>query len=517
MAYNYTVSEYVFTEAVTDAVYAGNMVSGGTMIITPNDGYVVSASSFSASGTLPGQFASIAFTDSAVAGEINNTVIITFTFSTLFEMSPGLNTITLPITGHADLIGTKRYIDFDIDFIDNTIKNLNGSSTVEKLGSAVTKTGPTTVSSVTTTNLSATNVTADYFAQIGTLTVTADDSPSICNFINPPTIELVNMPEGSVSLQLESITRRDGETDTVKIWVYKIMFISEFSITELSGAKVLINYTGVVARSTTKEIKQITFGEPEVAVQGGRKVIKIMGDVGAEFDLTITKNSNNTSIMDTNVANADIIHIPAGLLRGLNKTLTTDTTGQLFSTFEILQVFPSTSSNEIYHINVTPKNGTILNSNLEQSAPQGIIYQYVNPKITLRADVSSVNTSTTVADIVYTGRPNKRPDQLKRMKDVVEFFQIDYTLTHDGSGGGAFSKTATTMAWSSTGGTSSWTNSAYDSASTTPANHGNHIEISNIATTASGATATVKADVIVRKFGTAEVIMSLPLRTFFNS
>ena len=212
-------------------------------------------------------------------------------------MSPGLNTITLPITGHADLIGTKRYIDFDIDFIDNTIKNLNGSSTVEKLGSAVTKTGPTTVSSVTTTNLSATNVTADYFAQIGTLTVTADDSPSICNFINPPTIELVNMPEGSVSLQLESITRRDGETDTVKIWVYKIMFISEFSITELSGAKVLINYTGVVARSTTKEIKQITFGEPEVAVQGGRKVIKIMGDVGAEFDLTITKNSNNTSIM----------------------------------------------------------------------------------------------------------------------------------------------------------------------------------------------------------------------------
>jgi len=325
------------------------------------------------------------------------------------------------------------------------------------------------------------------------------------------------MPEGSVSLQLESITRRDGETDTVKIWVYKIMFISEFSITELSGAKVLINYTGVVARSTTKEIKQITFGEPEVAVQGGRKVIKIMGDVGAEFDLTITKNSNNTSIMDTSVANADIIHIPAGLIRGLNKTLTTDTTGQLFSTFEILQAFPSTASNEIYHINVTPKNGTILNSNLEQSAPQGIIYQYVNPKITLRADLSSVNTSTTIADIVYTGRPNKRPDQLKRMKDVVDFFQIDYTLTHDGSGGGAFSKTATAMVWSSTGGTSSWTNSAYDSASTTPANHGNHIEISNIVTTESGATATVKADVIVRKFGTAEVIMSLPLRNFFNS
>ena len=63
MAYNYTISEYVFTEAVTDAVYAGNMVSGGTMTITPNSGYVVSASSFSGPDTLPAQFASIAFTD----------------------------------------------------------------------------------------------------------------------------------------------------------------------------------------------------------------------------------------------------------------------------------------------------------------------------------------------------------------------------------------------------------------------------------------------------------------------
>ena len=87
MAYNYTISEYIFTEAVDDAVYAGNMITGGTMTITPTPGYVVSASNFSAAGTLPAQFASITFTDSAVAGEINNTVIVTFVFSALFEMS----------------------------------------------------------------------------------------------------------------------------------------------------------------------------------------------------------------------------------------------------------------------------------------------------------------------------------------------------------------------------------------------------------------------------------------------
>ena len=129
MAYNYTVSEFTFTEATTDAVYAGNMISGGTMTITPNSGYVVSASNFSASGTLPGQFASISFSDTAVAGEINNTVLVTFTFSALFEMSPTLNNINLPITGHADLIDDKRSIDFSIDFIDNTTNNTNGSVT----------------------------------------------------------------------------------------------------------------------------------------------------------------------------------------------------------------------------------------------------------------------------------------------------------------------------------------------------------------------------------------------------
>ena len=87
MPYNYTVSTFNFTEALQDAVYAGNMITGGSVIITPNSGYVVSASEFTIAGSLPPQYASITFTDSAVAGEIGNTVIVTFVFSELFEMS----------------------------------------------------------------------------------------------------------------------------------------------------------------------------------------------------------------------------------------------------------------------------------------------------------------------------------------------------------------------------------------------------------------------------------------------
>ena len=81
--YNFSVSEFTFTEAVTDAVYAGNMVSGGTMTIFADNGYTVSASDFSANNPLPGQFSSVAFTDSGTAGTVGNTVIVTFVFSTL--------------------------------------------------------------------------------------------------------------------------------------------------------------------------------------------------------------------------------------------------------------------------------------------------------------------------------------------------------------------------------------------------------------------------------------------------
>ena len=90
-------------------------------------------------------------------------------------------------------------------------------------------------------------------------------------------------------------------------------------------------------------------------------------------------------------------------------------------------------------------------------------------------------------------------------------FQINYQLSH----GSAINK-GDNITWSSTG-TSSWSNSAYDSVSTTPANHGNHIEIINIVQTATGAnTASLTADVIIKKFGTKDVTMTINLDTFFT-
>ncbi len=282
------------------------------------------------------------------------------------------------------------------------------------------------------------------------------------------------------------------------------------NLSNLSGGKVFIEYTGIADRSATKEILKVVYGESIVAAEGATRTVKIVGEVGAEFDVTVTKNSDNTSIMDEAITNADIIHNPGGLIRGINKTLVGNESEDLIAEYEFTQVYPASGSDEIYHINVTPKSGTILNSNLPQSPPQGIIYQYTNPTITLEARFGG--TSGNPANIVYTGRPNSTPSRLRHIKSVPSMFQINYQLSH----GSAISK-GDNITWSSTG-TSSWSNSAYDSSDTTPTNHGNHIEIVNIVQTATGAnTASLTADVIINKFGTKDVTMLITLDTFFTT
>ena len=517
MPYNYTVSEFNFTEALQDAVYAGNMITGGSVTITPNSGYVVSASGFTIAGSLPPQFASISFADTAVAGEVNNTVTVTFVFSALFEMSSAANNINLPISGHAVIVGLKRDITIDIDFIDNTVENVNGEVAVgvySGVASTITETPETeTIDSngLQTSNLSGT-IDAENNIAIATILVNADTN---YHFDNLPTISVENAPQGaSFSLQLTSVVLENSDDQPTHL-SYKLKVNSDVSIPSGLGCKVFIHYTGVSDRDATttskKEIKQIIYGSPEIPIGGATKRIQIVGDVGAEFDLTVTKASNNTSIMSTTLANADIIHIPAGLIRGLNKTLTTTDTNQLLASFEFEQIFPSASANEIYHINVTPKGSTILNANLTQVAPQGIIYQYINPTITLDTDDDGAGNTydvTTKTTIAYKGRPNKKPSSLKHIKTVKETFSFSYVYTVT-SGGTTFT-THDLPVWSMTDTSSDWDQSV--------TGHGNIIEIFNIAIVrSSGNTvATVTGDVIIKKFGTANVTFNLDSSEFLT-
>ena len=142
--------------------------------------------------------------------------------------------------------------------------------------------------------------------------------------------------------------------------------------------------------------------------------------------------------------------------------------------------------------------------------PQVILNQYINPTLTLTAIKRSLPINSP-ASIVYVGRPNKKPAEIRNNKKVVDFFQINYQLTHT-SGAGNTVTAGTPPTWSSTDQTaSSWSNSV------TANNGGTHIEIVNIAVASGDPTATVTADVIVKKFGTTDVTMILDLTTFIST
>ena len=508
---NYSITTFNFTEEILAAMYQGYMLEGGTMTITPDPGFVVSASDFSHGTPLPEAVATCVFTDTGTAGFPGNTVLVTFTFQNLFMITSSLPPIYIHIIGDATVFREEdRYVGFHIDFIDNTVKNVNGSTTITP-GRGVTETPPLeadaldSATGLQTTVLSATSLASGIQNLIATIDTIADSN---YHFDNPPTIRTENIPEGAISFTFNSVVARNAN-DEVTNWKHYLILGADFDISNLSGGKVFIEYTGIADRAATKEILKVVYGDPIVAAEGATRTIKVVGEVGAEFDLTVTKNSDNTSIMDVAITNADIIHNPGGLIRGINKTLVGSGSEDLIAEHEFIQVYPASGSDEIYHINVTPKSGTILNSNLPQSPPQGIIYQYTNPVLTLRATTTNVLLANQT-DITYTGRPNSPLSRLRHIKTIPSMFQIDYTITN--SAGRAVSKVDDDPKWSSTDSTASdWTSSLYST------NGGTHIEIVNIVTTYGTPSATLKADVIIKKFGNTDATMILNLDDIFTA
>ena len=505
--YNFSVSQFTFTEAVSDAVYAANMVSGGTMTITPYAGYTVSASDFAANNPLPGQFSSVTFADSGTAATLDNTVIVTFVFSTLFEMSADLENINLPISGHARLFEDEnRILKYLVSINDDTVANINGSTKVFVNDVEQSKTTSGGVETVVLSGEAIINTNT----LIGNLKTEADAG---FIFNNSPIISLQNMPEGSVFLQLESVEQRDGEED-VYIFNHKIGLIGSDDINIDGDGKVFVEYKGIASKSTDKEITQIIYGNPEININGEKRIIEVIGNAGAEFDLSVTKASDNSSIIDTNLSNASVLHEPAGLIKGINKTLAAETTNRDLAKFTFEQDFPKQSSATTYHINVTPKSPTILNSNLTQSMPQVILTQNINPTLTFSATTGTGGTkisTNTPSDITYIGRPNKKPFEIKNNKKVVSYFNISYSLTHTSGAGNAVTLDATPK-WSSTDASNSdWSNSVVAT------NGGTHVEIVDMVATAGDPTATFTATVLIKKFGTSNVDMELDLSNIFNT
>ena len=142
---------------------------------------------------------------------------------------------------------------------------------------------------------------------------------------------------------------------------------------------------------------------------------------------------------------------------------------------------------------------------------QVVFNQYIRPTITINTDDDgSGNTYdvTSQTTISLKGHANKTPSQLRHMKKIVDIISFTYVYTVT-SGGTTFTP-ANTPVWSMTDANSNWDQSV--------TNHGNIIGVANIAIARSSANtvATVTGDVIIKKFGTADVTFTLDSSDFLT-
>ena len=96
---NYTISKFKATETKGDSVFFGNMVTYGTLTITPKQNYVVSASDFSIV-SLPSNVKSVTFADKTTAGRPGNTILVTANLVDAFVLTSDTK-ILLNISGDA--------------------------------------------------------------------------------------------------------------------------------------------------------------------------------------------------------------------------------------------------------------------------------------------------------------------------------------------------------------------------------------------------------------------------------
>lgn len=586
----YTTSTFQVVESVGDTVLnPGEMVSSGTLTITPDTGRFVSASDFSVTNATEltdpassnyAHISSIVITDTGTAGTSGNTVLVTVNLATSFVLSAD-TTINLDIDGSTSAwseAALETYIPIisvaALDFSDFTFTPLNDFTLNE-----VTESG------ITTSALSG-QVSPSTPTDIFTLNITTEEG---YYFNESPYLVTSGMQTGTLNLSptaASPVVTRDS-SDRITAYNFKGVYTNDHALKANSGADVFLKYSVVqipTSESVT-EIKDVSYGRPQVSHLGENRIIKFFGNYNAEFDVTITKDTDGSSILDTGSVNTSVDTAEYGNLDAINKkiyTIGTNTTGVSscslnipFPTYDAtvrttainmgsglsgtdatfdsiadvkvgdrLMMSEISTGTEVtvtaltsgvrctlsasvtaaddavakftrqekYHINLYPKPGTTLGSNIPITKPHFTISQYMNPVLTLTATEASANYSlTTYAASTYTGRPNTYPDVLKNTSSVPRTFNINIVATKIG---GTTFTTANNPVWSSTkllnddgSSATNWTNSLYST------NGGTHLEIFNLKTTRShtNTVATVTATVLIKKWGTKDVTMNLDL------
>jgi hypothetical protein len=499
---NYTVTNFLTKETKNDSIFFNNMATSGSITITPNSGYVVSASDFSVIN-LPSSIESVAFTDSSTAGAIGNNVIGTATFSSDFVATTNLN-IYLNIVGDAKIFDKNDVsFTFKSNIIDNSNINEFATSTFTDTTSSLTE---STSDGIKTVAISST-LKKGVQTTIATLKVTATSG---YYFKNKPTFIYRGFDSSSIEIKTTSVVKSESSI----FYSDRKGFITEYSFDIIALVNQDVNKDNIIlsykAEKLIKDIKQVNkfdFGNDKyISHLGDTRRINVQASKGAEFSIAIYK-SDGTSILSNHLVNDNIISNPFASM----PCMTVTTNSKLYfgnnknqgisRGFSFLQDFPANAS-ETYTLEVVPKSGTTLSRNIRERYK---LRQLSDPVMTFTATESQAHVSISRGSSTsFTGKVGKFIKDLKHINGLNTFSQV--TIVASATGGTTFS-TPTVPTWSSSNqSNSSWTNSVPSSSQ-----GNNHVEILNISATRSSANTvlTVKYDIFIQRFGDGNTTFSL--------
>tara|TARA_R100000700_G_C3175727_1_gene150598 strand:- start:482 stop:2338 length:1857 start_codon:yes stop_codon:yes gene_type:complete len=353
---NYTTTKFKATETIGDSIFNNNMITEASINIVPNQGYVVTASDFSLP-VLPNGISAVVFTDTKIAGQPGNEVKVTATFADTFVVTKR-NKIHLYFAGDAKTWDPEAVINVDtsIVLIDDKNNNKNGSVAI------TTETGYT-INTITNVGINGDldiinntitgSIVRSVPTKIAEITITADDG---YYFSKKPSLNLYDNSFVNTKLRLSSISR--DSNNKITGYTFSLLYNNNYNIDTTSPLEMSLLYNAILIPTTTKEVTTIVCGD-SITERGDIKNIKIYGNEGAEFDVTITKGTDPTSSILNNSSSAlnknapdnrlqtVEINTPWGVVKGLHKKIITRGRRKrgAIGYCNIIQEFPA--SNEI--------------------------------------------------------------------------------------------------------------------------------------------------------------------------
>ena len=421
---SYTISKRITQEAVGDSVGAGTIASPAVLTITPEAGFVISASDFTANVGSNSNVDSVSFTDTGTAGTLGNTIEATVTLNSGFTMVQFDTTIYVSITGKAvpwqndfnegsedDVaggesadIGVTVDINESLDLVSVAVTSQNGSTV--GAGNVITLQGIQSGSSVS----------------IARIVVTATGGNKITE---AAFLDFSRCPESVKAdelFELKPITVGVDGDNNITSQTFDLVFTGNRTYTAGDALVLNVVASAEAIETLATELTKVEYGSDVLTEKGETRKITVFGTAGAQFDFDIQDSSNNNTIAGfTPLSN--IVLPQKGRFEG----------GPSDHTFEV--TFPA-ASEKTYNLLLNADSGTSLGANVPTGTPTYTINQYGLVGIDFRWESASHSTLSSAGSKPYPARALSYFEELPPTTDYQRriYYEVVLSLTGGTSG-----------------------------------------------------------------------------------